>query len=137
MHIFLKFLTVGVVNTLLDFVVLNVCVYFFGTGTNGELFVLFKALSFLTAVTNSYILNKWWVFEHTVAVNVKEPLLFFAVSCVGLLINVSVSFAIFVLFVELAHPHLAANVGALMGSAIVFGWNFVGYRFFVFKKVIE
>jgi putative flippase GtrA len=134
MYTFLKFLSVGVLNTALDFAVLNVCVYFFGTGTHGELFVFFKTLSFLAAVTNSYFLNKWWVFEHDKAIGVKEPVLFFAVSTVGLLINVSVSFMIFTLFVNHITEHFAANVGALMGSCVVFAWNFVGYRFFVFKQ---
>jgi putative flippase GtrA len=124
---------VGMLNTALDFVVLNIFVYFFGTGANGELFIFFKSVSFLAAVTNSYLLNKWWVFEHDTAISVKEPLIFFIISCVGLLINVSVSFAMFTLFVQNVSQQFAANIGALMGSVVVFAWNFVGYRFFVFK----
>jgi putative flippase GtrA len=114
--------------------VLNIFVYFFGTGVSGELFVFFKSVSFLVAVTNSYLLNKWWVFEHDTAISVREPLLFLIVSCAGLVINVSVSFAVFTLFAREVSAHIAANIGALVGAAVVFAWNFAGYRFFVFKR---
>lgn len=124
-------------NTTLDFVVLNIFVHFFGTGVHGELFVFFKSVSFLAAVTNSYAWNKRWVFRNETALSVKEPLLFLFVSSAGLLINVSISFAMFSLFVRQLSPQLAANAGALMGTVVVFAWNFIGYRFFVFKQSHE
>ena len=134
MYTFFKFFCVGVLNTALDLMVLNILIYFFGTGVHGELFVVFKSISFLAAVANSYILNKWWVFRHDTPTNVKEPLLFLIISAVGFWINVSISFAVFTLFVQQASPQLAANIGALMGTFVVLGWNFLGYRFLVFKK---
>lgn len=122
------------VNTALDFIVLNALVYAFGTGTSGELFVFFKSASFFVAVTNSYLLNKWWVFEHDAARGAREPLIFLLVSSAGLVLNVSVSFAVFTLFAQIVSPQFAANIGALAGSAVVFLWNFIGYRFFVFTQ---
>ncbi|MFM2330689.1 MAG: hypothetical protein RLZZ26_196 [Candidatus Parcubacteria bacterium] len=134
MYIFSKFFLVGVLNTALDFVVLNVCIFYFGTGAHGELFVVFKSVSFLAAVVNSYLLNKYWVFEHSAAPHAKEFLLFATISFVGFVINVSISFVMFRLFVHEFTPHIAANVGALVGTVVVFAWNFIGYRFFVFNK---
>lgn len=134
MYTFFKFFCVGLLNTAIDFTVLNICVFFFGTGENGELFVFFKSISFLAAVTNSYFLNKWFVFEHDAPMSAKEPLLFLIISCVGFWINVSISFAMFTLFVQDVSPHFAANIAALMGTVVVFAWNFIGYRFFVFKQ---
>ena len=134
MYTFFKFFCVGVLNTALDFIVLNICVLMFGTGAHGELFIFFKSISFLAAVIESYFLNKCWVFEHTAARDIKEPIIFFVVSAVGFLINVSISFAVFTVFVHQMSSHLAANVGALMGTFAVFAWNFIGYRFFVFKQ---
>ncbi len=134
MYTFFKFFCVGVLNTALDFVVLNICIFFFGTGVHGELFILFKSISFLVAVANSYVLNKWWVFEHEAPMSVKEPLLFFIVSTVGFWINVSISYEVFSLFVQTVSPQFAANIGALIGTIVVLAWNFVGYRFLVFKK---
>jgi putative flippase GtrA len=137
MYIFSKFFVVGVLNTALDFVVLNICLFLFGTGAHGELFAFFKGISFLVAVTNSYILNKWWVFGHSMDPNAKEITLFLAISLGGFLINVFVSFAMFSLFLYEFYPHVAANAGALMGTIVVFAWNFIGYRFFVFRKTHE
>ncbi|MHB0865635.1 MAG: GtrA family protein [Minisyncoccota bacterium] len=131
---FLKFLGVGVLNTAFDFAVLNVLVFFFGTGSHGELFLFFKSISFLAAVTNSYFMNKWWVFNHREKAGVKEPVIFFVVSSMGFLINVFISFAVFSVFVRHFSPFIAANAGALIGTFVVFAWNFIGYRFFVFKK---
>ena len=130
----MKFLGVGVLNTALDFIVLNILVSFFGTGAHGELFVFFKSISFLAAVSNSYFLNKVWVFNHTGKKSVKEPALFFVISTMGFLINVVISFVAFNFFVRYVSPFIAANIGALVGTLVVFAWNFVGYRFFVFKK---
>lgn len=133
MYTFFKFFSVGVLNTALDFVVLNILVHFFGTGAHGELFVFFKSVSFLAAVTNSYAWNKRWVFRYETTVNAKEPLLFFIISCIGLGINVLASYAVFALFTGQLSPQLAANAGALIGTVVVFAWNFIGYRFFVFR----
>ncbi len=135
MYTFIKFFSVGVLNTIIDFFVLNICIFLFGTGAHGGLFVLFKSISFIAAVANSYVLNKWWVFEHDTKIGLKEPVLFFIISAVGFWINVSLSFTIFTLFVQKVSPQLAANVGALVGTCVVFAWNFIGYRFFVFKKI--
>lgn len=124
----------GVLNTALDFVVLNICIFFFGTGAHGELFVIFKSISFLVAVANSYMLNKWWVFEHEAPMSVKEPLLFVIISAIGFWMNVSISFTVFTFFVQEVSAQFAANIGALTGTAVVLVWNFIGYRFLVFKK---
>lgn len=137
MYTFSKFFCVGVLNTALDFVVLNILVFFFGTGVHGSLFAVFKSVSFLAAVTSSYFLNRVWVFKCTAPTSMKEPVLFFAISCVGFLINVLVSFVAFSLFVRHVSPFLAANAGALMGTFVVLTWNFIGYRFFVFKQSHE
>lgn len=134
MYTFLKFISVGMLNTVIDFAVLNICVFLFGTGEHGGLFVVFKSISFLAAVANSYVLNKWWVFEHDTRMGVKEPILFLIISAIGFWINVSISFSVFTLFVQDTSAQLAANIGALIGTCVVFAWNFIGYRFFVFKK---
>ncbi len=134
MYIFSKFFLVGVLNTALDFVVLNLCIFLFGTGAQGELFLVFKSISFLVAVINSYVLNKYWVFAHSKKPDARELLSFLIISLVGFFINVSVSFGTYSLFAHTFAPHIAANIGALMGTFVVFAWNFVGYRFFVFNK---
>lgn len=137
MYTFFKFACVGILNTAIDFIVLNALVLSFGAGPQGELFVFFKSVSFLAAVANSYLLNKIWVFEVSASRDAKEPALFFIVSALGLLINVSISFAVFAAGARLFSPQIAANIGALLGTIGVLAWNFIGYRFFVFQKRYE
>ncbi|MHB8652035.1 MAG: GtrA family protein [Minisyncoccota bacterium] len=136
MFYFAKFFMVGVLNTAIDFAVLNVLIFLFGMGAHGELYGAFKAVSFMVSATNSYFLNKYWVFEKTDASGAKEPLLFLAVSGVGLLLNVALSSLVFLALTRGYHVSIgiAVNIGALGGTLIVLAWNFIGYKFFVFKK---
>lgn len=134
MYTLFKFVCVGVLNTALDFVVFNLLLMTLGTGSHGELFVLCKTLSFFAAVANSYVLNKFWVFESPLSRGAREPTLFFIVSTLGFLVNVSVSFVAFSAVVGLVSTQIAANLGALAGTSAVFAWNFIGYRTFVFRK---
>ncbi len=139
---FLKFGVVGAINTLVDLGVFNVLIFLFGL-VHGPLFITFKAISFAGAVTNSYFLNKHLVFKAPQMLNFtgntkkREFSLFFVVSVLGLLLNVLVSYAVFATGKTLAPDasyYLFANVGALLGSGVVMLWNFLGYKFFVFKK---
>ena len=130
-----KFVVVGVLNTLIDLIVLNCLIIFFGVGIHGEMYILFKSISFLAAVINSYILNKYWVFEHTESANVKETSLFFVVSIIGFVLNVGVSFGAFIIIKDIGiFLILAPTISALCGTSVVLLWNFIGYKFIVFKK---
>lgn len=135
MNKFIKFFGVGVLNTAIDLVVLNALVYAFGAGENGKLYIFFKTISFLVAVTNSYFLNKFWVFSVRENRGAKEPALFLVVSIIGLVCNVSISYAVFGLLQSLnASLFVSTSAGALIGSVVVFAWNFIGYKFLVFKN---
>ena len=132
----IKFVAVGLINTSVDFVVLNILIFLFGTGAHGEYFVLFKGISFVVAVTNSFVFNKYWVFEQRKSIGAKNVSLFFIISTIGFFINLAVSYLIYSNAVAVQHlsPHLSANIGALVGSLAVMMWNFSGYKLIVFKK---
>lgn len=133
---FLKFGVVGVLNTLVDLGVFNLLIFLFGL-VHGPLFVMFKTISFIVAVVNSYFMNKHLVFNTQGVGKSTEFGLFLIVSIVGLLLNVLVSYAVFATGKMLAPEvsfYLFANAGALLGSGVVMLWNFLGYKFFVFKK---
>lgn len=128
-----KFIVVGVLNTLVDLGVLNLLIFVAGI-TLGPLYVVFKSISFVAAVSNSYVWNKYWTFESGNK-DTKEIAQFFAVSIVGFFINVGIASAI-ANFVSIAgfSDQLMANVGALSGTILGLIWNFLGYKFVVFKK---
>lgn len=130
-----KFLLVGVLNTFADLAVLNILIWLTGISAGIE-FSLFKGISFLTAVLNSYLWNKYWTFERKTNQQGKEFFQFLAVSTIGFFVNVGVAS----LVVNVIGPQFGvsqgtwATVGALAGVAVVFIWNFLGYKLVVFKK---
>jgi putative flippase GtrA len=132
-----KFLTTGVVNTAVDFGVLNLFIMIFGISDSDPKFILFKALSYAVAATNSFILNKWWVFKNREAVDKRQVGTFAATNVIGLVLNSTVAYVVFhfgaLVFPQLT-AHALANVGALFGTAFVLMFNFLSYKFVVFKK---
>lgn len=129
-----KFLGVGIVNTAVDFAVLNGLIFLTGIAT-GAWFSVFKAISFSLATLNSYALNKRWTFFSQSAGSPSQFARFIAINAVGLLINVLVASLIANSQVKFGiSPHLFANFAALGGVLMSMSWNFIGYKFFVFKS---
>lgn len=139
---FFRFAIIGVINTGVDLLVLNLLMIIFDQ-RDGIQYTIFKTISFAIAVISSYFLNKYWAFEDK---NKKEEVRkfsqFIAVSIVGALINVGVASLVVSLRPD---PFIAnmsvdtfnqlwGNFGALCGTAIGLIWNFLGYKFIVFKK---
>ena len=131
-----KFITIGLSNSAIDFGILNLLIFLTDI-ERGYLYSLFKAASFMFAVTNSYLWNKFWAFESSNTKGTgKEFFQFVAISGVGFGINVVVaSFVVNVIGpVGEISPRLWANIGAFAAIVITVFWNFLGYKFIVFKK---
>ena len=131
---FAKYAAVGTLNSFIDFGVLNLLMAATGF-TGGVPFRAFKAFSFLCATTNSFAWNSVWTFEAKQRTK-KEAAKFYAVAIIGWVLNVAV--ASFVrdgvpIPLDIA-PALWANVAALAGILATFLWNFLGYKFFVFRS---
>lgn len=131
-----KFGLVGVTNTVIDLGIYNLFI-FISDVSSGYLIAVFKSFAVLAAIINSYIWNKFWSFEHKDTGNVGEEFMqFLLVSLIGLLLNVGItSLVVNVIGAPAGMSEKAwANVGGLTASILVLTWNFIGYKFFVFKK---
>lgn len=131
-----KFGAVGAANFAVDFGVLNLLIFTTGIAS-GWTFTIYKSISFAVAVTNSFFWNKIWTFKKKGGEKAgKDFLQFILVSLIGLLINAGVaSFIVNILgpLGEIA-PKTWANIATGVASIVVLTWNFLGYKFIVFRK---
>lgn len=132
---FFKFAVVGVMNTLIDLGVLNGLILLTGMAVGWQ-FSVFKGISFIAAVINSYFFNKFWTFKSKKSVGAGELLQFFAVSVGGFVVNVGTASLVVNVIGPLwgISPTLWANVGAISAIAFSMAWNFIGYKFLVFRR---
>lgn len=131
-----KFVAVGFTNFFVDMGVLNLEIGLTGI-ESGWYYSLFKTVSFMVGVTNSYILNKFWVFEASSSGGGRSELFkFLGVNVFAIIINVGIaSFVVnFMDPVSGLDAKTWANVGSVAGSAVALVFTFVGARLIVFKK---
>ena len=131
-----KFLLIGVVATIFDLGILALFIQLSDV-TAGIYFSVFKAISFVVATGLKYVPDKLWAFKKNNTSGVtKEFLQFFVVTLIGLGINVYVaSFIVNQIGPQFGLPDkLWANLAGIGAVLVTFAWNFVGYKFFVFKK---
>ncbi len=139
-----RFAVVGVINTGVDLLVLNLLIAATRSGRSGWTFTLFSSISFLVATANSYLMNKYWTFSGAGTSNRKiEVSEFLIVSTFGLVINVTVASLVVNLIAPGLFPllpfvrsHLAIwpSIGKLCGTAVGLVFNFIGYKLVVFEK---
>jgi putative flippase GtrA len=130
-----KFLLIGVLATLVDLSVFKLLgVIFLGTAFTN---LVFKGASFLVATFAKYWGNKFWAFENMEKEGMgKEITQFYVVTAISLGINVG----IFSLIVNKIGPQFGTppatwnTIGILIAAIVVSVWNFLGYKFIVFKK---
>jgi putative flippase GtrA len=134
----IKFSMVGFANTAVDFGILNLLMAMTGITSGKNIFFL-NSISFVVAVTHSYFWNKFWTFKVKKTEATKEFLQFLIVSIVGLLINGGIVYMI----TTWIKPMFGltevswANAGKIVATVISLVWNFIGYKFIVFKKKDE
>ncbi|MEK7447317.1 MAG: GtrA family protein [Patescibacteria group bacterium] len=133
---FIKFAETGGLNTFVDLGVLNLLILITGLSA-GIYYSLFKGISFVSAVINSYFWNKHWVFESKEKgeAGEKEFAKFIMVSIGGFIVNVSAaSLIIYLAKGSSMESKTLANVAALIAFVLTMAWNFLGYKLVVFVK---
>ncbi|MFA6285611.1 MAG: GtrA family protein [Parcubacteria group bacterium] len=131
-----KFGCVGAANFAVDIGILNLLIFMSGTAV-GAAYIAFKVISFAFAVTNSYIWNKIWTFKKVDSKDTgKEFMHFIMISVIGLILNAVVAGILVVVIGPLGGIKVKtwASVSAAVASLCVMAWNFIGYKFWVFKK---
>jgi putative flippase GtrA len=134
-----RFAVVGVINTAIDFTVLNLLIWITGI-KSGNGVILLNMVSFTTATLNSYFLNKRWSFgDHTTNQNGRKFSVFMTVSIFGVIINTTVVRIISTNIDPMfgLNQTLWTNVAKVVATGFSLVWNFIGYKIFVFKKTIE
>lgn len=131
-----KFLLAGTAAAILD---LGLLALFIGVSgiTGGAGYNVFKAISFVIATAFKYVPDKLWAFCDKNKENLKKEFgKFFAITLAGMGVNVFIAD----LIVNQIGPQFAlsaqiwANLGGIAAVLAVSVFNFIGYKFIVFKK---
>lgn len=122
----MRFMTVGVANTLIDTGVYVVLTRF--TPAFSEGLVAAKLFSFLAATISSLYLNRYWTFGVTSKLTLREVARFYATVSASLVLNVSLMYA----FVHLLGIY--DLVALLLTTLLTFGLNYTLSRLWVFPK---
>jgi len=147
-----KCFLVGVLNTFIDLGALGAFMWIifaeqfsrtremivlFGSIEIDPLYAAFKAFSVSIAAVNSYFWNKYWTFDKRgTKPEGKEFIKLYIVTGAGFFLNIGISTFIF----KNVDPLFGLELGAWgifaagMAAFVSFVWNFVGYKFLVFKK---
>jgi putative flippase GtrA len=140
---FLRFAVVGVVGAVVDFGTFNLLVSLFSVQA-----VLASVISFLAAVINNFVWNRYWTYPDSRSRPVVKQLAMFSlISLMGLLIRTPLFAFLEVqltrLFISLDAPSIGFITAEFMGHnlalaiavVVVMFWNFFVNRYWTYNDV--
>jgi putative flippase GtrA len=134
---FLRFCTVGGLNTCVDLLAFNLLIWIFPTQDSG-LLVIFNSLAYLIGAVNSFCWNKIWTFRQRSEASNDQIVRFALVTSLGIICNDAFLWLATSIFASLSLTSIlwvnVAKVIAIAGSVTV---SYVGMRFGVFTKKEE
>ncbi len=143
---FVKYCILGFLNSAIDFGVLNLISLYTGL-TSGFIIGGVNVPGFVIAAANSYFWNKFWVFakerkeglpvgQTREKVDYSDIFTFVIIVVSGIIINGAI-----VVFISTyinpffgLSPERWLNIAKVSATAIALVWNFLGFKFLVFKK---
>ncbi|MFH1308587.1 MAG: GtrA family protein [Patescibacteria group bacterium] len=130
-----KYAVTGFANTAVDFGVLNLLMWMTSVYSGKSIFLL-NSISFLIAVIHSYFWNKFWAFKSKDKNIAGQFLQFVVISLVAVLINGAIVYTISSLVSPMFNLSIEAwaNIAKALATVVSLIWNFLGYKFIVFKK---
>ncbi len=130
----MRFAIVGVLNTGVDILVLNLLLWRFPTH-NTNFLLGYNSLAYTVGAINSFYFNKHWTFKHKRKTNGSELLRFALVSVLGILCNDGIIWiAAGVLHPLIRNNFLWANLSkglAIIGTSVI---SYLGMRLWVFSS---
>lgn len=119
-----KFALVGSTSTVIDFIILNICIKFL------TLTIPFATFwGFIFGTINGYLLNNRWTFgDRNKSANSRDLIKYTIISAVGLGLTELIMHQLAV------KSDLHYNLAKLIAVFIVFFWNFFINRAWTFKK---
>jgi putative flippase GtrA len=124
----IKFGCVGGLNTMVDFGIFSLLNSLFGFN-----YVISQILSYSSGTLNSYILNKFWTFNDskTSKKTTKEIVQFIVVNSASL--GVSLIGLSILMKDRSMNPFFAKIISMVLAQVV----NFLGYKFWVFGKIVK
>ena len=131
-----KFVLIGALFAVFDLAILNVLMEFF-SATQGIKYLIFVTISFVITTSVKYLVDKFWAFEKKGGEKVSSEFsMFFIIT----LISAGIQIGLAHIIVNVIGPRFGinplvwGNIGKITGITVASAWNFIGYKFFVFKK---
>ena len=125
-----KYFLVGIFVTVIDLKLFELLVWILNP-------IISKGTSFLISISVKYWGNKHWTFEKPEKENIAQEIFqFVIVTIVGLGIDIGSFFY----FIKIIGPQFGAPEDVWIKLSVIFAalitavWNFLGYKFLVFKK---
>jgi putative flippase GtrA len=128
----IRFGSIGVLNTLIDVLMLNFLLWAFSI-KDARLILVANAAAYSIGAINSFILNKHWTFQKTNPVNSREISRFItATACGAMLNNALLWIAGQILSPILGQTTLCANIAKFIAIGGTVLLSFLGMRLWVF-----
>lgn len=124
----IKFGCVGCSNTIIDFGMFSILNSLFGFN-----YVISQVISYSSGTLNSYILNKFWTFNDTKTSKktTKEIVQFVVVNSASLGVSL---IGLSILMKDRSMNSFFAKIISMVLAQVV---NFLGYRFWVFGRIVR
>jgi putative flippase GtrA len=130
---FILFGFVGLLNTLLDVLLLNGLLWLFPT-TNTTLILLFNSLAYGIGALNSFFLNKYLTFGSRQKASWSEVRRFTLTTLLGIVCNDTLIWLATILFHSFTSSSLGMNIAKLFAIAGTVFVSYFGMRLWVFVK---
>jgi putative flippase GtrA len=137
---FFRFAVVGLIGAVVDFAILNILLLF------STPYVLAGTISFIMAVFNNFLWNRFWTYPDSRSKKVTNQLLQFGIiNAIGLLIRIPLLAVLEKFLINLAAVYLpdhflspefvGHNTGLAIVITIVMFWNFLANRYWTYSDV--